>query len=60
MWGGSSALNAVVYIRGHKNDYDRWAYQEGAQGWSYEECLPYFKKSQTHCLGSSCIGFSGL
>lgn len=38
-----------VYVRGHALDYDRWA-GEGAAGWSYSECLPYFKKSQTHEL----------
>lgn len=42
VWGGSSALNAMVYIRGHARDYDRWV-TEGADGWSYAECLPYFK-----------------
>lgn len=42
VWGGSSALNAMVYVRGHAKDYDRWV-AEGAPGWSYAECLPYFK-----------------
>ena len=50
VWGGSSALNAMVYIRGHAHDYDRWE-DEGAKDWSYADCLPYFKKSQTHQLG---------
>ena len=50
VWGGSSSLNAMVYIRGHAYDYDRWE-KEGAEGWSYADCLPYFKKSQTHELG---------
>ena len=47
VWGGSSALNAMVYVRGHAFDYDRWQ-EEGAEGWSYADCLPYFQKSQTH------------
>jgi len=51
VWGGSSALNAMVYIRGHAYDYDRWEDEGGAKGWSYADCLPYFKKSQTHPLG---------
>ena len=50
VWGGSSSLNAMVYIRGHALDYDRWE-EEGASGWSYADCLPYFRKSQTHELG---------
>ncbi|KAJ7316847.1 hypothetical protein JRQ81_003009 [Phrynocephalus forsythii] len=50
VWGGSSSLNAMVYIRGHAEDYNRWS-KEGAAGWGYEFCLPYFKKAQTHELG---------
>ncbi|XP_046329576.2 uncharacterized protein LOC124113340 [Haliotis rufescens] len=50
VWGGSSSLNAMVYIRGHAYDYDRWE-REGAAGWSYADCLPYFRRSQTHELG---------
>eukprot|EP00035_Acanthoeca_spectabilis_P018715 m.399400 g.399400 ORF g.399400 m.399400 type:complete len:246 (-) comp16781_c1_seq5:2504-3241(-) len=49
--GGSSSLNAMVYIRGHALDYDRWV-TEGAQGWSYSEVLPYFRKAQSHELGA--------
>lgn len=51
VWGGSSSLNAMVYIRGHAFDYDRWQ-DEGCDGWSYEHCLPYFRKAQTHSLGT--------
>jgi len=50
VWGGSSSLNAMVYIRGHAHDYDRWQ-EEGADGWDYDHCLPYFKKAQSHELG---------
>ncbi|CAH1270269.1 CHDH [Branchiostoma lanceolatum] len=50
VWGGSSSLNAMVYVRGHAMDYDRWE-REGAVGWSYADCLPYFRKAQTHELG---------
>lgn len=35
VWGGSSTLNAMVYVRGHPLDYDRWE-QEGATDWSYK------------------------
>ena len=48
--GGSSSINGMVYVRGHPNDYDRWE-SEGAEGWSYADCLPYFKRSQCHELG---------
>ncbi len=51
VWGGSSSLNAMVYIRGHALDYDRWAYENGATGWDYFSCLPYFKRAQSHQLG---------
>lgn len=43
--GGSSSLNAMVYIRGHAADYDAWA-AEGNPGWSYHEVLPYFKRAE--------------
>ena len=49
--GGSSSLNAMVYVRGHAHDYDRWV-GEGAPGWSYGEVLPYFRRAETFSLGS--------
>jgi choline dehydrogenase len=45
--GGSSSINAMVYIRGNPKDFDDWAAQ-GAVGWSYEELLPYFIKSDAN------------
>ena len=50
--GGSSCMHFMTYIRGHAFDYDRWE-REGAEGWSYADCLPYFNKSQTHELGKT-------
>ena len=43
--GGSSALNGLLYVRGQAEDYDEWA-KLGNKGWSYDEVLPYFKKSE--------------
>uniref|UniRef100_A0A7E4VL99 Choline dehydrogenase n=1 Tax=Panagrellus redivivus TaxID=6233 RepID=A0A7E4VL99_PANRE len=51
VWGGSSSLNAMAYVRGHPLDYDRWE-KEGAKGWSYKNVLPYFKKAQKHELST--------
>lgn len=45
MLGGSSGLNYMAYVRGHPGDYDHWA-ALGATGWSYEDVLPYFIKSE--------------
>ncbi len=49
--GGSSSLNGLLYVRGQREDYDRWA-ALGNTGWSYEEVLPYFKKSEDQQRGA--------
>ena len=45
MLGGSSGINYMAYVRGHPGDFDAWA-DSGATGWSHDEVLPYFKKSE--------------
>ena len=50
--GGSSAINGMVYIRGFKSDYDEWA-ALGNTGWSYDDVLPYFKRSENNARGAS-------
>ena len=57
--GGSSAINGMIYIRGHARDYDLWR-QMGLKGWSYAEVLPYFKRSETSDKGEDAYhGGSG-
>ena len=48
--GGSSSINGMIYVRGSPADYDGWA-AAGAEGWNYDEVLPYFLKSENSLLG---------
>ena len=50
--GGSSSINAMCYIRGHARDYDEWA-ALGAEGWHWDNVLPYFKRSEGNTRGAS-------
>ncbi len=50
--GGSSAINGMVYIRGLPSDYDGWR-QMGNEGWSFDDCLPYFKRLESYPGGAS-------
>ncbi|MFN3233554.1 MAG: GMC family oxidoreductase [Alphaproteobacteria bacterium] len=56
--GGSSSINGMVYIRGHASDYDHWR-QLGCRGWSFEDVLPYFKKSENRERGPDEFHGSG-
>jgi choline dehydrogenase len=51
--GGSSSINAMVYLRGHPKDYDSWADDHDLPGWSFAHCLPYFRKSEASDRGPS-------
>ncbi|WP_372728673.1 GMC family oxidoreductase [Nocardioides sp.] len=58
--GGCSSMNAMIYIRGHRADYDAWRDTYGAEGWGYDDVLPYFKKSEGNTrLGGAFHGRSG-
>jgi choline dehydrogenase len=58
--GGSSSMNAMLYVRGHRGDYDGWS-DDGCAGWSWEEVLPYFIRSEHHEAGASPThGIGGL
>ena len=50
--GGSSSINGLIYIRGQQADYDHWA-ALGNRGWSWNDCLPYFKRLEHNDLGAS-------
>jgi choline dehydrogenase-like flavoprotein len=50
--GGSSSVNAMAYVRGHRADYERWAVN-GAAGWSYSDVLPYFRRQESWEKGAS-------
>ncbi|MBJ2160127.1 GMC family oxidoreductase [Variovorax sp. IB41] len=52
--GGSSAINAMLYVRGHRDDYDDWA-NAGCAGWSFDEVLPYFKRAEGNERGESAL-----
>ncbi len=50
--GGSSSINMMAYVRGHRGDYDRWR-QMGLDGWAYDDVLPYFKRAQSFAEAST-------
>ena len=56
--GGSGSINAMIYLRGNRADYDEWA-AGGAEGWSYDEVLPYFKRSEDNERGEDAFHGAG-
>ncbi|MBT6276908.1 MAG: FAD-binding protein [Chromatiales bacterium] len=52
--GGSSSINGMLYVRGNPNDYDTWA-QMGCRGWSFEDVLPLFQKSESYGRGEDAF-----
>ena len=58
--GGSSSINAMIYIRGHPDDYDAWA-EAGNEGWGWDDVLPYFRRSEhNERLSGPTHGTDGL
>jgi choline dehydrogenase-like flavoprotein len=56
--GGSSSINAMIYIRGNRADYDEWAAM-GHEGWGYEDVLPYFKRAEDNERGEDMYHGTG-
>ncbi|MGW5652687.1 GMC family oxidoreductase [Streptomyces humi] len=56
--GGSSAINAMVFARGHRTGYDSWS-AHGAKGWTYDDLLPYFQRTETATSGAPGRGTTG-
>jgi choline dehydrogenase len=50
--GGCSSINAMLYLRGQSGDYDEWAALTGDSGWSWEQVLPVFKRTEDHWRGA--------
>eukprot|EP01024_Parvocaulis_polyphysoides_P016397 TRINITY_DN17284_c0_g1_i2.p1 TRINITY_DN17284_c0_g1~~TRINITY_DN17284_c0_g1_i2.p1 ORF type:complete len:413 (-),score=84.07 TRINITY_DN17284_c0_g1_i2:27-1265(-) len=60
-WGGSSSINAMIYMRGNREDFNEWA-KQGCKGWSYDEVLPFFQKAENqtgNIPDKSFHGFDG-
>jgi choline dehydrogenase len=51
--GGSSSMNAMVYIRGSRYDFDSWRDEDGCTGWGYEDLMPYFRRAEDNSRGAS-------
>ncbi|MDB5913999.1 MAG: hypothetical protein JWP22_2674 [Ramlibacter sp.] len=57
--GGCSSINGMIYMRGQSRDYDGWAQGMGDAGWSWDNCLPYFKKHEDYYKGADPLHGAG-
>jgi choline dehydrogenase len=57
--GGSSSINAMIYIRGSRYDYDSWRDEYGCAGWGYNDLLPYFRRAEDNSRGASAYHGAG-
>ena len=57
--GGSSSINAMIYIRGHRHDFQTWRDEHGCTGWGYEDLMPYFRRAEDNSRGVSAYHGTG-
>ena len=57
--GGSSSINGMIYMRGQAGDYDNWAQATGDASWTWDNCLPYFKKHEDYYKGADAVHGEG-
>ncbi len=59
MLGGSSSMNAMIYMRGNRKDFDAWRDEYGCSGWGYADLMPYFRRSEANSRGQSAYHGGG-
>ena len=57
--GGSSSINAMIYIRGNRHDFQAWKDEHGCTGWGYEDLMPYFRRAEDNSRGASLYHGTG-
>jgi choline dehydrogenase len=57
--GGSSSINAMIYIRGNRHDFQAWKDEHGCTGWGYEDLMPYFRRAEDNSRGASAYHGAG-
>ena len=57
--GGSSSINAMIYIRGNRHDFQTWRDEYGCTGWGYEDLMPYFRRAEDNSRGVSAYHGTG-